>query len=120
MNNLLKQTIGISLTIIMIFHGMVLPYFSVSEEHVLEDSSAYFSSSSLAEYASDLPLVSDTDHLVLVTCKAQFAGDSYIGSFDAINSFHFENFVKTLFKLSQKTDVVFGIKELKFPTHYFW
>ncbi|MFD2036009.1 hypothetical protein ACFSKL_14485 [Belliella marina] len=120
MTDFLKQFLGITLSISLMFHGLVLPYFQVSDNSDSGDSSTYISNSQIVEFAGDLPLISGIDQLVVVTSKASFLGDWLYGRINAIYTFHFENYVNSIFKTSQHIELVFGIKEIKFPTHFFW
>ncbi|WP_373496012.1 hypothetical protein [Aquiflexum sp.] len=115
----MKQLIGITLIITLIFHGLVLSYFSIAEDNH-DASEAYFSDSFIGELPDDLPMLSLSDQLVVVGSKAPFLGGSLHNNIIAVYAFHFEKYVNSIIKISQKIDLIFDIKALKYPTHYFW
>lgn len=120
MNTYFKQFIGITLLISLMIQGTVMPYFSVVEQVHSEESAELYSNSYLGEYSGDLLFASSSDLLVIVTSKGTLGGGECLGNFYKSSINHFENQVKSIFKISQKVDLNFDIKALKFPTHYFW
>lgn len=111
---------GFSLAITMVIYGVAMPYFSIAKAKVLDDTSVYFSNVSLGEYNGNLSLILDSDPPSLVNGKIHLVAQNFIGCFDTFLTIHLHAIIKTLFKITQETVVVFDIKELKFPTHYFW
>lgn len=120
MNKHFKQFIAVTLTLTLIFHGLVLSYFAVVEDAVEQDEIAYFSSSFIGDVSGDTPMLSGSDQLVIVSSKSSLSGDSFLGYISAVYSFHYKNGINTTLKISQNIDLIFDIKKLKFPTHYFW
>lgn len=120
MNTYFKQLIGITLMISLMIQGMVMPYFTIAENIQSEESAELYSNSYVGEYAGDLLLVSGSDHLVIVASKGSLTGGDLFGNIYKSYIFHYENQIESIFKISQKVDLIFDIKELKFPTHYFW
>lgn len=120
MNTHFKQFIGITLLISLMIQGMVMPYFSIVEQVHSEESAELYSNSYLGEYSGDVLFVSSSDHLVIVTSKGALSGGEFLGNFYLSSINHYEKQINSIFKISQKVDLIFDIKALKFPTHYFW
>lgn len=120
MSKLLKQFIGIYLALTLIGSGIANPYFNVSSPQDSKELSFSGSDLHLGEFTGLSYLSLGSDPTTTFSEKVQITAIKYPDYREVYSSFHFRNQVQTLFKISRKTFPAFGIKELKFPKHYFW
>lgn len=61
-----------------------------------------------------------TADLISVPSKKEFSSENvYFDAYTA-HAYCLDTFIKCRIAISSRVFVVFGIKELKFPSHYFW
>ncbi len=122
MKNLLKTCFGIFFALFMGTQGIVLQHIS-EESYVLTNQSKEsleLGEVSIGDYTKSLPIILETDKLTQTQqTHFYFPSLDFITPFQA-QLFHFENLIKKKISLSTQVDLVFDIRELKFPSHFFW
>lgn len=122
MTKALKPIIGFAMAAMLAVQVMVLPLFLTDSD---ADNTAYSDSlsaqSTLVEDHSDKsPIINKSERLIIYLPKSFSEGSNFIYSSFADYFFYINQRLSTAYQLSQQVMVVFGIKELKFPTHFFW
>ncbi|MFC3975062.1 hypothetical protein ACFOUP_01610 [Belliella kenyensis] len=116
----MKQFLGICLAIAFTLHGLVIPYLNVSKSNSTLDTKSYYIYSALGEYYGDHSILVETPVIAVNFEKQQLKVDSeFHRNFNFINIQHWL-IANEQIKKAAEIIVDFGIRELKFPTHFFW
>jgi hypothetical protein len=119
MNRLQRKYWAICLTIGVIVQALCMPYLDRAESGTSDLSVSYLTDYSIAEQYDGFMLQSNTELSIqkaqekIIYSSLDFGIQSFIFQ-------HVANQLAILFLLNKHVDLLFGIKELKFPTHYFW
>lgn len=111
------MTVLLSLGIFL--QGMLMSCIAVKDNSYVESAFSQLTDNSIIDQYDGIMLVSNAD-LSIPLVQEQFSLNGLSFGLQAFFSFHFANKIKTLFLLYDHVDLIFGIKELKFPSHYFW
>jgi len=120
MKNLLKSSFGIFFALFMGVQGIVLQHIS-EETPALEHQTQEpleLGNVTVGDYTKSLPIIFEAE-------KVTEQSHIYFHALDFINPFlaqlfFFENLIDVKVNQSTQVDLVFDIKDLKFPTHFFW
>lgn len=118
MKNLLKSSFGIFFALFMGVQGIVLQHIS-EEKHVIDHQTQEpleLGNVTVGDYTKSLPIAFEVEKV---------KSNNYFPLWDFIipflsQLFHFDNSIKLKLHLSTQVVLIFGIKDLKFPTHFFW
>ncbi len=122
MNKELKPIIGFAMAAMLAVQVLVLPLFLTDAD---ADKTAYSDSlsaqSTLVEDHSDKsPIINESERLIISLPKSFSEGSDFTYSSFVDYFFYINQQLTTAYQLSQQVIVVFGIREVKFPTHFFW
>ncbi|WP_152527380.1 hypothetical protein [Indibacter alkaliphilus] len=119
MTLLLRQLFGVSMALYFIVLGLAFPITNQSIEVAGTETKQKISSISFWENFDGYSTVAGTD-LTSVPSKKEYSSESH--SIDAYTSYAYclATFIKCRLDIASHVFVVFGIRELKFPSHYFW
>lgn len=122
MTKALKPIFGFAMAAMLAIQVMVLPFFLTDSD---ADKTAYSDSlssqSTLVEDHSDKsPIINESERLIISIPKSFSEGSNFIYSSFADYFFYINQQLSTAYQLSQQVVLVFGIREIKFPTHFFW
>lgn len=110
---------AVILSLGIFFQGLVLSCIAVQDNSYAESTISQLTDTSIHEQYDGVMLASNAD-LSVPLAQEQFSTNGLFSGVQSLFSFHFANKIKTLFLLYDYIDLLFGIKELKFPSHYFW
>lgn len=122
MNNALKPYLGFTLATILLVQALVLPFLvqnATSEATTLTDGLSYQNASFL-DHDKKLPIIYESDRLILSFSKSFTEGGDFISVSYVDYFLYLHHRLLTVYQLYQQVNLVFGIRELKFPTHFFW
>lgn len=111
--------LAIWLTLGLVFQSVLMPYARTSEASIEDSSLSYWSNNSILDQSHVVLIHASTD-LTGPFSFEQFSIKGFILSHKELLYGHIANQVKTLFLCYRHIDLLFSIKELKFPSHYFW
>lgn len=114
-----RKYVAIWMTLGIIFQSILIPYFNRVEGLPIDSSISSVYDHSIREQSPMLIIQSSTD-LAVPVFDVQFSIKELILSQQELIYDHYANQVKTLLLCNENIDLIFTIKELKFPTHYFW
>lgn len=122
MKNLLKTCFGIFFALFMGVQGIMLQHVS-EEASVLNNQvkeSSELGEVFIGDYTKSLPIILETEiHLVPQNTHFQSLSHDFVAAFQA-QQIHFETSIKNKISLSRLVDLIFDIRVLKFPSHFFW
>ncbi|UJP64241.1 hypothetical protein [Mongoliitalea daihaiensis] len=119
MNRLQRKYWVICLTIGVIVQALCMPYVDRAELVSSDLSVSYLTDYSIAEQYDGFMLQSNTD-LSIPNAQEKVINSSVAYGIQSFIFKHVANQLDIWFLLNKHVDLLFGIKELKFPTHYFW
>lgn len=120
MKNLLKSGCGIFLALFIGVQGIVLQHISeeANNSENLIKKSFEVSDVTIGDYTKSLPITFESE-TVEETSQHSSRTVDFIAPFLA-KLIQFENAIKEKISLSSHVNLVFDIKDLKFPSHFFW
>ena len=118
----LKPIIGFAMATMLVVQVMLLHFFVPNANTANTAFSDHLSEQTIlvADHADESPLIYESDRLVISLPKSFAEGANFISSSLADYFFYLNQRLTTAYQLTQKIMLVFGIREIKFPTHFFW
>lgn len=122
MTKALKPIIGFAMSAMLAVQVIVLPLLLTdSEAYKTAYSDSLSVQSTLVEDHSDnSPIINESDRLIISIPKSFSEGGNFIYNSFADYFFYLNQQLSTAYHLSQQVMLVFGIREIIFPTHFFW
>lgn len=114
-----RKYMAVLLSLGIFLQGLVLSCIPIKDNSYAESAISQLTNNGIIDQYDGIMLMSNADLSVPVV-QEQFSLNGLSFGLQASFSFHFANKIKTLFLLYDYIDLLFGIKELKFPSHYFW
>ncbi|HSI75360.1 MAG TPA: hypothetical protein VK957_05685 [Lunatimonas sp.] len=122
MTKALKPIFGFAMAAMMAVQVMLLPIL-VSDGNTAKTA---FSDNLAAqttlvdEHADKSPIFYESERLIISIPKSFAEAGNLLYSTLADYFFYLNQQLTTAYQLSQQVMLVFGIREIKFPTHFFW
>ena len=123
MNSLLKSGFSVFFALFIGVQGILLLHISEANliTTTLYEEGVHINDVSIGDYTKTLPIISEGEKVSTSFQQSKFFFPSIYFSFSDFKGInYFENLVKQLFNISQRVEIVVGIRELIFPTHFFW
>lgn len=114
-----RKYMAVLLSLGILLQGMLMSCISVQDNSYAESAISQLTDHNIIDHYDGVMFVSNAD-LSVPLVQEQFSAFGLLLGLQASFTFHFANKIKTLFLLYDYVDLLFGIKELKFPSHYFW
>jgi hypothetical protein len=119
MTLLLRQLFGLSMALYIIVLRLAFPLTNQPIEFAGAESNETISSVSFWENFDGYSAVATAD-LTSVPSKKECSSENALYNTYTAHAYCLATFVKCRIDITSRVFVVFGIKELKFPSHYFW
>jgi hypothetical protein len=119
MTKALKPYLGITLATLLLVQAMVLPFLVQNEASIIQDNLPY-QIGSFVNHDEKSPIVFESDRIILSVSNSFTQGGDFISVSFADYFLYLHHYLRTAYQLCQEVNLVFGIRELKFPTHFFW
>lgn len=122
MTKALKPIFGFAMAAMLAVQVIILPFLvpdpNTSKEAYSDNLSLQ---TTLVENQSDQsPIIYESERLIILLPKSFSEALNFIYSSFADYFFYINQQLSTAYQLSQQVMLVFGIREIKFPTHFFW
>lgn len=122
MTKALKPIFGFAMAAMLVVQVMLLPLFL---SDAITSNAAYYDNSSLQTtlvegHSDKSPIIYESERLIVSIPKSLADGGDFIASTLADYFFFLNQRLTTAYQLSKQVVLVFGIREIKFPTHFFW
>ena len=122
MQKLLKAYVGIALALSVAFHGIFIQHYS--ERHhfkkLTKDDDQKVSFAIISDLTSPSTVFSEGESLTSSFPKNNFSFGDFLAVPPTWYLFHFTNEIRKKVLLQQGVELFFGIRDLKFPSHFFW
>jgi len=119
MTKALKPYLGITLATLLLVQAMVLPFLVQHEAAIIKDDLSYQIGSFL-DHDEKSPIIFESDRITVSVSKSFTEGGDFILVSFANYFLYLHHYLRTAYQLCQEVNLVFGIREIKFPTHFFW
>jgi Na+/H+-dicarboxylate symporter len=117
-----KPIIGYAMAAMLAVQVILLPLFLT--ESTPARTALYVSYSAqntlVNDHAEKSPIIYESERLVISIPKSFAEDGNLIYSTLAAYFIHINQRLTTAYQISQQVKLVFGIREIKFPTHFFW
>ncbi|WP_158857513.1 hypothetical protein [Lunatibacter salilacus] len=122
MTKALKPIFGFAMAAMLAVQAMLLPIL-VADVNTAKTAFSDNLSAQITlvdEHADKSPIIFESERLIISIPKSFSEGLNFIYSTLADYFFYINQRLTTAYQLSQQVMLVFGIREIKFPTHFFW
>lgn len=118
----MKPILGFAMAAILVVQVMLLPFLVPDANTATVPFSDNLSEQTtlVESHADESPIIYESDRLVISLPKSFAERANFISSSLADYFFYLNQRLTTAYQLTQKGMLVFGIREIKFPTHFFW
>lgn len=122
MAKIIKCYFGVFLAVFMAFQGIAVQSTLSTKyaDKIADTDNLTVSGSSIEKFADGLSIISEGERLIFSGPKNHIPGEYSFPFSISDYLIHFENEIKKQISLHHRVDLFFGIRELKFPTHFFW
>ncbi|MEX2566338.1 MAG: hypothetical protein WD431_10375 [Cyclobacteriaceae bacterium] len=122
MQKMLNAYFGIALALIVAFQAIALPHYSKRNpiQNVTDGADQKVSDTIISAHTSQFPIISEGERLTLPSSKNNYSFGDILDFPPTWHLIHFSNEIRKQVLLHQVVELFFGIRELKFPSHFFW